>query len=188
MSEISDNVLVDRVVYSDDKHAFAELVKRYQSMLRYSLRQMTGWNESLADELAQEALLKAYTSINKFRKDSKFSTWLYKIALNLFRSDARLKQLDTVVIGHDTVAAVEAEASSEFGLHRDLSLAMATLSVEQRSVIHLSLHRECTHQEISDIMGMPLGTVKTHINRGRKQLQRRLVNWRGSLEGGVHNE
>ena len=84
-----------------------------------------------------------------------------------------------VVIDYDTITACEPAVCSDLGLHRDLSLAMATLSLEQRSAIHLSLHRECTHQEISDIMGVPLGTVKTHINRGRKQLQRRLANWRG---------
>ena len=177
MGEVADNVLVDRVVLRGDKHAFSELVKRYQSMLRYSLRQMTGWNESLADELAQEAFIKAYTSIASFRKEAKFSSWLYRIALNLYRSHLRKKGLNTEPM-EDQEFATDADPQVSPGLQQDLASAMQKLSFDQRTAIHLSLHRECSHQEISDIMGIPLGTVKTHINRGKERLQTELQGWR----------
>ena len=63
---ISDQALIDRVIKDDNHLAFAELVKRYQSQLRYSLRQLTGWNEALADDLAQETFIKAYRAIASF--------------------------------------------------------------------------------------------------------------------------
>ena len=80
--EIDDQTLINRVVKQGNQRAFAELVKRYQSQLRYSLRQMTGWNEALADDLAQETFIKAYQALPGFRAEAKFSSWLYRIAYN----------------------------------------------------------------------------------------------------------
>ena len=62
-------------------------------------------------------------------------------------------------------------------LHDDLARAMRRLSLDQRSAIHLSMHKQFTHQEIADIMQIPLGSVKTHINRGRALLQQELASW-----------
>ena len=135
MGEVTDNVLVDRVVHQGDKHAFSELVKRYQSMLRYSLRQMTGWDEPLADEIAQEAFIKAFTSIASFRKEAKFSSWLYRIALNLYRSHLRKKSLDTEAMENREFAA-GADSQVSPGLHKDLASAMQKLSFDQRTAIH----------------------------------------------------
>ena len=67
--------LIDRIVENNDHRAFEELMKRYQSQIRYSLRQLTGWDEALADDLAQETFIKAYRSLHQFRGDAKFFTW-----------------------------------------------------------------------------------------------------------------
>jgi RNA polymerase sigma-70 factor, ECF subfamily len=69
--------------------------------------------------------------------------------------------------------------SDQEDLHRDLARAMQVLSPDQRAAIHLHLHRQYSHQEISDILEIPLGTVKTHINRGRQLLAEALEDWRG---------
>lgn len=173
---MDDQVLINRVIETDDRHAFAELVKRYQSQLRYSLRQITGWDEALADDLAQETFIKAYKSIRQFRGDARFFTWLYRIAYNCFLAHRRsLKPEDALVEedlpdpGHDQ--------QREMALHRDLARAMAVLSPEQRMALHLFLHQEMTHQEIADVMDSPLGTVKSHIQRGRQRLQEQLQAW-----------
>ena len=181
MNDISDHALIDRVVINGDQRAFAELVKRHQSALRYSLRQLNGWNEAEADDLAQETFLKAFRALKTFRREANFFTWLYRIGINTYLAQVRKGKLNTEPLDDQyDVAATPASGSPDAEqLHRDLAIAMLVLGPEQRSVVHLFLHRQCTHQEISDIMEIPLGTVKTHINRGRATLQEQLQSWRG---------
>jgi|SRR5450755_1723164 DNA-directed RNA polymerase specialized sigma24 family protein len=91
---VSDSQLIARIVVSDDRHAFSELVRRHQSSVRATLRKLAGGNAALADDLAQEAFLLAYRNLKSFRQDAKFSTWLYRIAYNVFLADARkIKEL-----------------------------------------------------------------------------------------------
>src|SRR5215831_19609739 len=86
---VSDEALIARIVVSDDRHAFGELVRRHQSAVRATLRKLVGGNTALADDLAQETFLLAYRKLKQFRQEAKFSTWLYRIAYNVFLADAR---------------------------------------------------------------------------------------------------
>jgi len=86
---VDDQVLINRVLDDGDQHAFAELVKRYQSQLRYSLRQLTGWDEALADDLSQETFIRVYSALHQFRGGAKFFTWVYRIAYNCFAAHCR---------------------------------------------------------------------------------------------------
>ena len=93
-STVSDAALIARVVVSDDRHAFSELVRRHQSAVRATLRRLTSGNSALADDLAQETFLLAYRNLKSFRQEARFSTWLYRIAYNAFLADARkMKEL-----------------------------------------------------------------------------------------------
>jgi len=183
----TDQDLIKAVVKEDSHTAFAELVKRYQSPLRYSLRQLTGWNEALADDLAQETFIKAHRALAGYKGKAKFSSWLYRIAYNEmvghFRV-ARNRELTGHINDFDSVTDDLCETggdasvdSANQNLHRDLAKAMHSLSDNQRMALHLHLHRECTQQEISDIMSIPLGTVKTLITRGKSRLQELLIEW-----------
>jgi len=175
---LDDRTLIGRVLNENDQRAFAELVKRHQSKLRYSLRQITGWDHALADDLAQETFIKAYKSLHQFRGDAQFFTWLYKIAYHCFLAHRRsLKpeepledESDLPDAGHDPGMAAD--------LHRDLARAMLALTPEQRMALHLHLHRELTHEEIAEIMDCPLGTAKSHIQRGREKLKEQMSSWR----------
>ncbi len=89
---LTDAELVARVLLDDDHHAFAELIKRHQSAVRGLLRQLTRTDLALADDLAQETFVRAYKHIRSFRGEAKFSTWLYRIAYNCFREDARKRK------------------------------------------------------------------------------------------------
>jgi len=164
MHHLCESELIDRVLTRRDQLAFSELVERNQSKLRYSLRQLTGWDESLADDIAQEAFLKAYQKLDNFQGKAKFSSWLYKIAYHCFLQHCRkqhpiLQELDSEEIPYATQGI-----AAECDIHHHLAMALSSLGVEARSVMHLSLHRQCTHQEIAEIMNIPLGSVKTHIN------------------------
>lgn len=169
--------LVESCVQKKDPHAFDELVKLHQSMLRYSLRQLTGWDKALADDIAQETFLRAYKSIGSFQASAKFSTWLYRIAYNEFIDQNRWQKRsenDGMAISNEEIYSVDDNQD----LHRDLARAMLTLTEQQRVALHLSLHRQCTQAEVADIMGCPLGTVKSHILRGKEKLQEVLADWR----------
>ena len=157
---------------------FERLVSQHQSALRYSLRQLTGWNEALADDIAQEALLKAWQGFANFRAEAKFSTWLYRIAYNQLMQNVR-QQRETVALDEEQLAA-QPGGTDPTGddLHRDLARAMAQLSLEQRTALHLALHREMNHNEIAEITGCPLGTVKSHIQRGKARLQELMSDWK----------
>ena len=177
MQSKSDNQLVDLALKAQGRPAFEELVRRHQSKLRYSLRQLCNWDDALADDLAQETFLQAFQKLHTFRAEAKFSSWLYRIAYNQFLQMVRKKKLDTEELGEEPPEQEQSSHESA-GLHKALANAMAKLGHEARSVMHLLLHQQCTQQEISDIMGLPLGTVKTHINRSRPILQTQLSAWR----------
>src|SRR5512145_3363589 len=88
----SDAALIARVVVQDDRHAFAELVRRHQSSVRACLRKLAAGNHALADDLAQETFVLAWRNLKSFRQDAKFSTWLYRIATNCWLMDARRRK------------------------------------------------------------------------------------------------
>ena len=181
MISATDQALIKRVQTLQCQDSFSVLVERHQSYLLYSLRQMTNWDEGLADDLSQETFLKAYQSIKTFKGSAKFSSWLYRIAYNLMISHfrvARNREVTGVEILDDTPSSqTRTETSSQQDLHRDLARAMKVLPATQRMALHLNLHRELTHSEISDIMEIPLGTVKTAINRGKITLRQNLAGW-----------
>src|SRR5215471_6881282 len=89
---LTDAQLIARVVLHDDRHAFSELVRRYQSAVRTTLLRLTCGNRALADDLAQETFFLAYRNLGSFRHEAKFSTWLYRIATNAFFADARKRK------------------------------------------------------------------------------------------------
>ncbi|MGH8247351.1 MAG: RNA polymerase sigma factor, partial [Gammaproteobacteria bacterium] len=137
---------------------------------------LTGWNEALADDLAQETFIKAYNSLRQFRGDSQFFTWLYKIAYNCFLGHQRSRRpeepFDESV--HDRQSY---HMDAGVDLHRDFAAALQEFPPQQRMALHLHLQREMTHEEIADLLDTPLGTVKSHIQRGREKLRERLAAW-----------
>ncbi len=89
---LTDAELIARVVVQDDRHAFSELVRRHQSAVRATLRRLTAGNHALADDIAQETFMLAFRNLRSFRQESKFSTWLYRIATNAYLADARRRK------------------------------------------------------------------------------------------------
>jgi len=175
-----DTELIARVLAHDDRHAFAELVRRHQSPLRVLLRRLTCGDHALADDLAQEALLRAYRGLRGYRGGGQFSSWLYRIGYNAFLTHIERNRKHAAT---DEVAAVEAQASSKrrIELQHDLERAMTALRPEERAAISLSFFEELTHEEIARILDCPLGTVKTHIARGKDRLRQSLKPWRGEV-------
>lgn len=173
---LDDADLVARVLVEDDHHAFAELVRNHQSAIRGLLRQLTRNDLGLADDLAQETFVRAYRNLSRFRGEAKFSTWLYRIAYNCFREDAR-KRKELVGIDETRLEAEHDPQTVDPALRQDLMYALQQLPLHERSAIVLCCQNGLSHDEAARVLEIPLGTVKTNVLRGREKLKKLLSVW-----------
>jgi len=154
-----------------DRNAYGRLIKLYQSPLRGFLRRLTNQNHALADDLAQDTMIQAFLQIESYRGDSAFKTWLmsisYRIFLQYVRKDKRRRELlDGYEIPENTT-----ELDSHSHAKMDLDKALMHLSADERTTILLNSQEGMSHDEIAKSINMPLGTVKSHIKRGRDKLK-----------------
>jgi len=186
--EVSDAQLIARALVGDDHHAFAELVRRHQSTVRATLRKLTAGNHALADDLAQETFVLAWRNLKSFRQEARFSTWLYRIATNCWLADKRKRKEELLGDRDDAIAededgngpegaAVQGDATHSASLKLDLERAMAALSDGERAAIVQCYHNDLTHEEAAYVLDCPVGTVKTHVLRGKQKLKLALAAW-----------
>lgn len=168
MAELSNISLVTQVAVFHNKRAFDQLVRKYQSPVRRFFLNQTLGDEQLSDDLAQETFIKAYVNITKFRGMSSFSTWLMRIAYNVFYDDVRARRqtedIDT------SVAAVRQTAAGDNNLKMDLYKALALLKPDERSCITMQLIDGYPIDQISKITGIAENTVKSHLRRGKEKM------------------
>lgn len=169
METLSDMALVIKVRVFHDKRAFEQLVVKYQSPLRRFFIVQTLGDEQLSDDLAQDTFIKAYVNINKFAGRSSFSTWLFKIAHNVFIDHTRNRRITTDIDAAST--ARQAENGSDIGMRMDLCKALACVSPIERSCITLQMTDGYKIEKISEITGLPTNTVKSHLSRGKAKMQ-----------------
>ena len=169
MAELNDIALVTQVAVFHNKRAFDQLVRKYQSPVRRFFLNQTLGDEQLSDDLAQETFIKAYLNITKFRGLSSFSTWLMRIAYNVFYDDVRSrKQTDDV---DTSISALRQSASTgDSNLKMDIYAALALLKPDERTCITLQLIDGYPIDEISKITGIPDNTVKSHLRRGKEKM------------------
>jgi RNA polymerase sigma-70 factor, ECF subfamily len=151
-----------------DGGAFAELTARHQQALRGFLRRYVGhWGD--ADDLAQEALVIAWSRLDRFEGRSSFRAWVcgigYRIARDARRAYGRALVRDTEWLE----SAGDAERAS-IEDRMALADALAALPRDQCAAVALCLGEGFSHAEAAEILRMPLGTVKSHVNRGRERL------------------
>lgn len=171
--------------------AFRELLARYERPV-FSLVYRMVRDRALAEDLAQEAFVRAFNAIASYKPSYKFSNWIFKIANNHTIDYLRKKKLDTVSIDGSPHASSAEEARQsrlvvestdetphEYVENKELGsqieAAIGQLREEYRSVILLRHVEGYTYDEIADIMELPLGTVKTYLHRARNELKMRLA-------------
>lgn len=180
----TDEELVDRATQGDTD-AFNVLVKRWERAIYALAYRVIGRDEDARD-VCQEAFLRAYRGLGRFKGQAKFSSWLYRIALNLCRDWLRKERRVGFVqppedeeLGERAVVDPINDSVEDLLLRRDLgravSKAMATLPDEQRIVIVLKEYHGLTFREIADLVGCPLSTVKTRLYQGLAVLRRQLA-------------
>jgi len=165
-----DAELVARVLAGDDRRAFAELVRRHQSMVRGLLRRLCAGDAARADDLAQESFLAAYRKLGTWRGGARLSTWLCAIAYRAWASQAR--RAPQPVPPEPAPPRPAADRAIE---HHDLLRALSGLREEERSALALTCGLELTHEEAAEILGSPVGTVKSLVLRGKEKLRRLLA-------------
>ncbi|MEO8485546.1 MAG: RNA polymerase sigma factor [Betaproteobacteria bacterium] len=183
---MTDAELIERAVVGDDRHAFAELVRRHQSAVRACVRRLTVGNHALADDLAQETFVLAWRNLKSFRQEARFSTWLYRIATNCWLADARKRK--EVLLGDTDQAVADDDAADAPGggtpdhaggaaLRIDMERALGVLSPAERAAIVQCYHNDLSHEEAAFVLGCPVGTVKTHVHRAKRKLKLALASW-----------
>jgi RNA polymerase sigma-70 factor (ECF subfamily) len=173
-------------VKKGDQNAFAEIVELYKDKVYQLCYRMLG-NPHEAEDIAQEAFIRAYINIHSYDSSKKFSTWLYRIATNLSIDRIRKKKpdyyLDAEVAGgegltlYSQVAADVALPEDEVQyveLQEIIQEEILKLPDKYRSVIVLKYIEELSLKEISEILDLPINTVKTRIHRGREALRKQL--------------
>src|SRR5215207_8916454 len=182
-SMTTDEELVARSQRGDIE-SFNQLILRWERPI-YALAYRVIGREEEARDVCQEAFLRAYRALPGFKGEAKFSSWLYRITLNLCRDWIRRQRRTPVVQMPEEVDALEAAAAAEpresiedLVARRELSSAvesaMTQLPPEQRTAIILKEYHGMTFQEIADLQGCPLSTVKTRLYQGLIVLRRRL--------------
>lgn len=164
----SDDEALIRAIQGGSEEAFSVLVQRHQQGLRAFLRRACGdWG--MADDLAQEVFMTAWSGIHRIRQGASLRAWLcgigYRKAMTAFRSDRRSRRREEAYQDM-TISAETPDHEGRLSLER----AMAALPLDQRACVALCLAAEFTHPEAAEALGLPLGTVKSHVQRGRARL------------------
>ena len=179
LADLEDGALVERAAHLTDRRAFAELLRRHQSKVRGLLLRLAG-DRALADDLAQETFLRAYRGLVGFAGRARFSTWLYRIAYNVYLNHrARVRQHASLPEGFEGGAAAPESSMSaaRADLRRDLEAAIAGLPDRYRAVVMLHYLEDVSYPEIAEILDLPLGTVKTHLHRAKRLLRAQMHGW-----------
>ena len=182
--DLTDEELI-LLFQNSDANAYSELALRYKDKLKSFLFRYT--NEmAQAEDLSQDTLLKVYIKKDSYKPIAKFSTWLYTIASNLAKTELRkLKRRKTysvsdlsrydhefVIKSPDGSAEIDAESIT---IEKSIQHALNQLPKDFKTIIILRDIQELSYEDISKIVDVPIGTVKSRINRGRLKLQKLLT-------------
>jgi len=179
MEFLEDSLYIEKVL-NGDTSAFTTLVNKHKDMVFTIARKIARSRED-AEEIAQDAFIKAFQSLDKFKQKSKFSTWLFRITYNTAVSRVRKKNIEVSVIDDEVIENYPGEQIYEFVEAMDdqhqqqfIDAALERLSPEDNVVITLFYLEECSIGEISKITALSKSNVKVKLHRIRKRLYKEL--------------
>jgi len=174
MPQPEDLELVARALRHDER-AFRDLIQRHHAMAYAAVRAVLGDRDDVQDVM-QVVYLKAYQGLAGFRGDARFSTWLYQIARREaldVSSRRRIETVDVETIDVPAPAHHAADTATHERSEREwIGTALAELDESYRTAIELRYMAEKSYEEIAQIMGLPEGTVKTYVHRGKTEMKR----------------
>ncbi len=176
MAEPDDLELV-RQAQQGKEPAFEALVERYKNRV-FGLVVRTLGDRQAAEDLAQEAFLRIYRALPYFRREARFSTWVYRIVINLCRQEQQRRPLGEVPLdarSDDGRPRLELgmrdTAHAELELRDRLEKALARLPVNDRLLVAGHYLEGIAYEDLAEALNMPLGTVKTHLHRAKRRLR-----------------
>ncbi len=176
----TESLLILKAVARQDNDAFSALVRMHQGKIRaYLVRLCKSYD--LADDIAQETFLTAFRKLHSFNGTGNFSGWLFSIAHNCFLQHLRkVKRRLEVTEQFGTEQEIYAKKYEEISTEQmDMEQALTTLKPDETATITLCHSFGFSHQEVSDILAMPLGSVKSNISRGKTKLKEQLTKTQG---------
>ena len=195
-----EKILVERA-QNGETAAFRELVEQYKKKIYFLALDLTG-NHHDAEDLSQEVFIKAYRSLDGFRGDAKFGSWLYRITVNTNINQHRKKAFSALkaqesledmkwdenqFIGSNQAVSPDAQAQAGF-IQKHIEQAMDRLSTNERCVFVLRHYNDLPLKEIAEIMSISKGTVKSTLFRTLKKLQKELSFYREELAMEIGHE
>lgn len=182
ISELPEGTLVARSK-AGDSEAFGELVRRGERIV-YNLSYRFMRDPNLAEDMAQEAFLKAYRLLGGFRGDCSFSTWLYRVTCSvcLTELNRRKKRGEVELLPSHAESAVPANQYND--THEIIRRCVTKLPERYASIVTLYYLEEVSYDEIANIMNIPMGTLKTWMHRARNQLKKIVEKELGPSEQG----
>ncbi|MCX7513891.1 RNA polymerase sigma factor [Frateuria hangzhouensis] len=166
--EAQEAAWIRQVVLRDDHHAFAQLVRRHQSAVRSFLARLTRNDTERVEDLAQETFLRAYRHLSGFQGRGRLLSWLFRIAWQAFITQQRERARRPVLYQVPEPVDPGTDVIGELSLDQ----LLGALREDERAALLLHYRHDLSHPEVADAMGLPLGTVKSLIRRGRAKLQR----------------
>lgn len=176
----SNEELISRALILKDAQAFDQLVLRNQSRVRSWLRHLAHGDAALADDLAQETFLRAWRKLGTFKASGSFEAWLLTIARNEFlqhvrKSGREANRIDELRQTVETDRAADEHMASSGVEQHDMGRVLRMLKPEERDLMILVYGIGLTHSEASEVSGMPVGTVKSHIRRGAARVREQAI-------------
>lgn len=166
-----------------DTAAFERIVITHQGRVRQQLRRLCRGDDALADDLAQDTFVQAWQALPGFAGQSQLGTWLYRIAWRSYLMHQRKlgRRPDELLAGDDTPDLPDASTPHGPALRLDLAQALARLPEAQRvAIIHCEV-LALSHDEAAAVLGWPLGTLKSHVARGKARLRDWLADWQDEV-------
>jgi RNA polymerase sigma-70 factor (ECF subfamily) len=175
-------------VIQGDPQAFAALVQRHQRRLLGLLKHVSG-SQELAEDVAQEAFVRAYRKIHLYEGRSSFYTWLCRIAMNLLANERRHKRLENqatregfdVAMSSSGYASDAEHAAVREEVRQSVQAAIQLLDTERRAVLLLRDFDGLDYEQIAEVLEIPVGTVRSRLHRARSELKTILESRLGPL-------
>ena len=158
-----------------DLRAFEALVRGAQSRVRRQLMRLVHGDAALADDLAQESFVQAWQQLSHFRGDARFATWLHRVAYTRFLMHTRRRREEPL---DEARAEALPAADTDHAMRLDVNRAVDALPEHERVAIVHCFQLDLSHDEAAAVLGLPLGTLKSHVARGKARLRDALAAWR----------
>ena len=173
MERIEDLSLLSQTMLWGNRRAFEKLVEKHQSSIRRLLLNLTLGDKMLADDLSQETFIRAYLKIRSFQGSANFSTWLYRIACNVFYDYCRKNRNreESLSLVSDTETNFIRDETLCQDCQMDIQGALRILKEEERTIVLLFFMEDQEIKQIAKIMGHPAGTIKSILFRAKQKMR-----------------